>query len=199
MLSANQKIVLASGNQGKIREFQAMLADYSIVPQSEFQIEDVKETGTTFVENAILKARHAALQSNFSAIADDSGIVVDALEGVLGVFSARYAGENASDEDNLLKLIDAIQYVPESKRTARYICVLVFMKSADDPCPVITQGVWEGRIITDAKGENGFGYDPVFWVDEYKCTSAQLSRELKNKLSHRGKALKHLTQQLKPS
>ncbi|NOQ37153.1 MAG: RdgB/HAM1 family non-canonical purine NTP pyrophosphatase [Methylococcaceae bacterium] len=196
MLASHQQIVLASGNQGKIKEFQAMLADFSIVPQGEFNIDEVEETGCTFVENALLKARNAALHSQLPAIADDSGLVVDALGGAPGVISARYAGENASDEDNLLKLLDAISAVAEEQRSARFICVLVFVEHANDPCPVIAQGVWEGRIVSEPKGENGFGYDPVFWVEKYNCTSAQLSGELKNALSHRGKALRQLTQQL---
>lgn len=197
MLSTHQKIVLASGNQGKIREIQAMLAGHPIVPQSEFNIEEVEETGKTFVENAILKARNAALHSRLPAIADDSGLVVDALNGAPGVISARYAGEGASDEDNLLKLVTALKAMEKQDFTARFICVLVFMEHAEDPYPVIAQGAWEGRIVLDAAGENGFGYDPVFWLDKFNCTSAQLSSEKKNELSHRGKALRSLVEQLK--
>jgi len=197
MLSKHQEIVLASGNKGKIKEFQAMLADYSIIPQSEFNIKEIEETGTTFVENAILKARHAAFESQLPAIADDSGLVVDALEGKPGVISARYAGEGASDKDNLLKLINEVKALPNKEHiSARFICILAFMKHKNDPCPVITQGVWEGRIVLQATGNNGFGYDPVFFVDEYNCTSAQLTNEQKNALSHRGKALRLLRQQL---
>lgn len=196
MLTKQQKIVLASNNQGKINEFQSMLADYRLIPQREFNIKDVEETGTSFVENAILKARHAAFQSQLPAIADDSGLVVDALNGAPGVISARYAGNNATDGDNLLKLLEAVKAIPEKQRSARFICSLVFMKHKDDPCPIITQGSWEGHIVLQAKGENGFGYDPVFWVSKYECTSAQLSSELKNTLSHRGKALRLLVQQL---
>ncbi|MCK5727638.1 MAG: non-canonical purine NTP pyrophosphatase, partial [Methylococcales bacterium] len=139
-----QKIVLASGNQGKIREFQAMLSDYSIVAQSEFNLQAVEETGTTFAENAILKARYAALKTQLPAIADDSGLVVDALNGQPGVTSARYAGEVATDQDNLLKLIEAVRNLPEETLSARFICVLVFMRFEKDPCPIITQGIWEG-------------------------------------------------------
>ena len=198
MLSKHQKIVLASGNTGKIKEFQAMLADYSIIPQSEFNIKEVEETGTTFVENAILKARHAAFESQLPAIADDSGLVVDALEGKPGVISARFAGEGASDKDNLIKLIDEVKALPNKEHiSARFICILAFMKHENDPCPVIAQGIWEGRIVLQATGNNGFGYDPVFFVDEYNCTSAQLTSKQKNSLSHRGKAIKLLKQQLK--
>ena len=190
-------IVLASGNSGKIKEIQAILADHSIVPQSAFNVVDVEETGSTFVENAILKARNAALHCELPAIADDSGLVVDTLNGAPGVISARYAGIGASDQDNLDKLLRELEGVPEELRTARFICVMVFMEHANDPCPVIAQGVWEGRILDHAVGENGFGYDPVFWVPEQNCASAELPAEVKNSLSHRGKALKSLTALIK--
>ncbi len=189
----HQKVVLASGNPGKIREIQAILKNHPIVPQNQWNIEEAEETGTTFVENAIIKARHAAFHCQLPAIADDSGLVVDALDGAPGVISARYAGIGASDEQNVAKLLAALEGVPEELRTARFICVLVFMQHADDPFPIIAQGVWEGRILQQTAGENGFGYDPVFWVDEYQCSSAQLPAEVKNALSHRGKALKMLT------
>ncbi len=193
MFSKSQKIVLASGNQGKIREIQALLKDYTILPQNDFNISEVEETGSTFVENAILKARNAAFVSQLPAIADDSGLVVDALGGAPGVISARYAGEEASDKDNLLKVLGELKDVPTELRTARFICVLVLMRHANDPLPIIAQGVWEGRITFSAEGNNGFGYDPIFWVDKYKCTSAQLNAEQKNQLSHRGQALNLLT------
>lgn len=195
--STLQKIVLASGNPGKIREIQAILADHPIVPQSAFNVIDAEETGSTFVENAILKARNAALHCNLPAIADDSGLVVDALSGAPGVISARYAGVGASDLDNLNKLLRELEGVPDEQRTARFICVMVFMEHANDPCPVIAQGVWEGRILDHAVGENGFGYDPVFWVPEQNCASAELPADVKNSLSHRGKALKTLTALIK--
>ncbi len=195
--SSVNNIVLASGNPGKIREIQAILEDHPIVPQSAFNVVDVEETGTTFVENAILKARNAALRCKLPAIADDSGLVVDALDGAPGVISARYAGVGASDQDNLDKLLLELKGVPDELRTARFICVMVFMEHADDPCPVIAQGVWEGRILDHAVGENGFGYDPVFWVPEQGCASAELSATVKNSLSHRGKALKSLTELIK--
>ena len=192
-----QKIVLASGNAGKIKEIQAILTGHPIVPQSLFNVAEADETGTTFVENAIIKARNAALHCKLPAIADDSGLVVDALNGELGVYSARYAGVGASDSDNVQKLLQALEGVPETQRTARFICVMVFMEHADDPLPIIAQGSWEGRILTQPVGSNGFGYDPVFFVPDYQCASAELSPELKNSLSHRGIALKKLAEAIK--
>lgn len=195
--SNHQKIVLASGNAGKIKEIQAILTGHPIVPQSLFNVAEADETGTTFVENAIIKARNASLHCKLPAIADDSGLVVDALNGAPAVYSARYAGVGASDEDNTQKLLHALKDVPEELRTARFVCVMVFMEHADDPLPLIAQGVWEGRILTQAAGSNGFGYDPVFFVPEYGCASAELSSEVKNSLSHRGIALKKLTEAIK--
>jgi XTP/dITP diphosphohydrolase len=196
IVSAQQKIVLASGNQGKIKEIQAILKDHPLVPQTQWQIPEADETGTTFVENAIIKARHAALHCHAPAIADDSGLVVDALDGAPGVISARYAGVGASDAENVQKLLAELKNIPEPQRTARFICVLVFMQHAKDPFPIIAQGVWEGRILFAPVGENGFGYDPVFWVEQYQCSSAQLPPELKNQLSHRAKALQNLMRAL---
>lgn len=188
--------MLASGNPGKIREIQAILQNDKILPQSQFNVAEPEETGSTFVENAIIKARNAALHCKLPAIADDSGLVVDALDGAPGVISARYAGIGASDQANLEKLLQAMQGVPEAQRTARFICVMVYLRHALDPTPIIAQGVWEGRILHHAVGDNGFGYDPVFWVEEYQCSSAQLAPELKNALSHRGQALQSLGRQL---
>jgi len=196
-LSTLQKIVLASSNSGKIREIQAILANHPIVPQSAFNVIDAEETGSTFVENAIIKARNAALHCKLPAIADDSGLVVDALNGAPGVVSARYAGIDASDQDNVDKLLRELEGIPAELRTARFICVMVFMEHALDPCPVIAQGIWEGRILDHAVGENGFGYDPVFWVPERNCASAELPPDVKNSLSHRGQALKTLTALIK--
>ncbi|MGR9116171.1 MAG: RdgB/HAM1 family non-canonical purine NTP pyrophosphatase [Gammaproteobacteria bacterium] len=196
-LSSTQQIVLASGNPGKIREMQAILASHPIVPQSQFKVQEADETGATFIENAIIKARNAALNCQMPAIADDSGLVVDALGGEPGVISARYAGPNASDLDNLEKLLEELKGVPMLQRTARFICVIVFLEHALDPCPVVAQGIWEGRILEQAVGENGFGYDPVFWVPEYDCSSAQLPGDVKNALSHRGKALRTLMELMK--
>ena len=194
-----QKIVLASNNKGKVRELSEMLAalDMEVLPQATFDIEDADETGLTFVENAIIKARHAAKLSGLPAIADDSGLEVDALNGAPGIYSARYSGEGATDEKNLLKLLDALKDIPEEKRTARFQCLLVYMRHAEDPTPLICQGTWEGIITTEPIGDNGFGYDPVFYVPTHKCSSAQLRPEEKNALSHRGQALAKLLTALK--
>lgn len=192
LASPTQPIVLASNNPGKIREIQAILAGHPIVPQSQFQVAEADETGKTFVENALLKARNAAAYSGLPAIADDSGLAVDALHGAPGVISARYAGPGASDRDNVDKVLKELTGLPFEQRTARFICVMVFIEHADDPCPVIAQGVWEGLILEQPVGENGFGYDPVFWVPEFECSSAQLAPEVKNAVSHRGKALRLL-------
>jgi XTP/dITP diphosphohydrolase len=195
--SSSQQIVLASGNQGKITEIQAILAGHPIVPQSAFNVAEAEETGSTFVENAIIKARNAALHCNLPSIADDSGLVVDAINGAPGVISARYAGVGASDQDNVYKLLKELEGIPENQRSARFICVMVFMEYADDPFPVIAQGVWEGRILNHPIGNNGFGYDPVFWVPGYNCASAQLAPDVKNSLSHRGQALRTLKHLIK--
>ena len=191
-------VVLATGNQGKVKELSVLLAQHAIevVPQSNFNVPEVPETGTTFVENAIIKARHAAKITGLPAIADDSGLEVDALNGAPGVYSARYAGENATDTDNTDKLLNALSNVPAGERTARFHCVLVYMKHAEDPTPIICHGVWQGSIITEKLGEQGFGYDPVFWQEDHQMTSAQLPRDLKNALSHRGQALALLVKEL---
>ncbi len=193
-----EKVVLATGNKKKVEELNALLADldYAVVPQSEFNVESVPETGTTFVENAIIKARHAARVTGLPAIADDSGIEVDALLGRPGVYSARYAGEDASDEDNLEKLLEDMNGVPAVLRSARYWCVLVYMRHADDPTPIICQASWEGSLATEPTGENGFGYDPIFNVPDLDCTAAELNPATKNSLSHRGKALAQLVKAL---
>ena len=188
-----QQIVLASGNLGKIKEIQALLAGHQIVAQSAFNVAEADETACTFVENALIKARNATLHCNLPAIADDSGLVVDALKGSPGVISARYAGVGATDQENIKKLLLALDSVPEAQRTARFICVMVFMAHANDPCPVIAQGVWEGKILTKPAGSNGFGYDPVFWVPDHQCASAELSADDKNAISHRGQAIRSLT------
>ncbi|AWB67212.1 non-canonical purine NTP pyrophosphatase [Saccharobesus litoralis] len=193
-----QKIVLATGNQGKVKELSAMLEPLSIdvVAQSEFNVSSVAETGTTFVENAIIKARHAAAATGLPAIADDSGIEVDYLKGAPGIYSARYSGDNATDEKNNQKLLAELQGVQPEQRTARFQCVLVFMRHKDDPTPIICQGSWQGRITEQRSGSNGFGYDPLFWLDSHHCTSADLSKAEKNKISHRGQALTQLLDKL---
>jgi XTP/dITP diphosphohydrolase len=187
-------IVLATGNKGKVDELASLLATHNIKikPQSEFNVSDVAETGTTFVENAIIKARHAAKITGLPAIADDSGLEVDALNGAPGVYSARYAGENANDNDNTTKLLSALENIADEQRSARFHCVLVYMRHENDPTPLICHGVWQGSISREKIGQQGFGYDPVFWQAEHKMTSAQLPRELKNQLSHRGQALQKL-------
>jgi XTP/dITP diphosphohydrolase len=189
-----ERIVLASSNPGKVREIGQLLADQQIqvIPQSAFAIPDADETGLTFVENAILKARNAAAHSGLPAIADDSGIEVDALNGAPGIYSARYAGVGASDQANLDKLLEALKGVPEEARSGRFQCLLVYLRHAEDPTPIICQGTWEGRILLEERGENGFGYDPIFFVPDQNCSSAELDPALKNRLSHRGQALRKL-------
>jgi XTP/dITP diphosphohydrolase len=188
------KIVLASSNPGKVREINQLLAglDLRVVPQSEFGVPDAEETGLTFVENAILKARNAAEHTGLPAIADDSGIEVDALNGAPGIYSARYAGPGASDQANLEKLLAALEDTPDGERTARFQCLMVYVRHAGNPTPIICQGTWEGSILRAPRGENGFGYDPVFFVPTHGCSSAELEPEVKNGLSHRGQALRQL-------
>ncbi|WP_455366235.1 XTP/dITP diphosphatase [Kaarinaea lacus] len=186
------RVVLASGNKGKLREINQLLAGLHIeaIPQTEFNVPDVEETGLTFVENAILKARNAAEHAGLPALADDSGIEVDALNGEPGIYSARYAGKGATDEANLDKLLQALKDVSDTERTARFQCVMVYMAHAKDPTPLICQGTWEGRILYEPRGENGFGYDPVFYVPTHDCSAAELESGVKNQLSHRGQALR---------
>jgi XTP/dITP diphosphohydrolase len=194
------RIVLASSNPGKVREFNELLASshIQVIAQSEFGAPDVEETGLSFVENAILKARNAAEHTGLPAIADDSGIEVDALNGAPGIYSARYAGVGASDAENLEKLLADLREVPEAERTARFQCLMVHMRHGRDPTPLICQGTWEGWILFEPVGDNGFGYDPVFFVPDAGCSSAQLAPEVKNRLSHRGQALRKLVAALAP-
>lgn len=193
---SKQTLILASSNAGKIVEINALLSEtpYEVHSQSEFNVEDVEETGLSFVENALLKARHASQITGLPAIADDSGIVVDALNGQPGIYSARYAGEPSDDQKNLHKLLTELSDVPDEKRSGRFVCSMVYMRHHLDPVPIIAQGIWEGSISREAKGEGGFGYDPIFFVPSHACTSAQLSAEEKNRLSHRGQALRSLIQ-----
>lgn len=190
----NKTIVLASSNAGKVREFNQLLGGLhlEVVPQSQFNVADADETGLTFVENAILKARNAAQHTGLPALADDSGLEVDALHGAPGIYSARYAGAKASDTENLQKLLGLLKDVPEENRGARFQCVLVYLRHALDPTPLICQGTWEGRILREPRGANGFGYDPVFYVATHTKSSAELAPEVKNALSHRGQALRQL-------
>jgi XTP/dITP diphosphohydrolase len=192
------KVVLASGNQGKLKELNELLAPRNIeaVSQSEFDIEPAVEDGLSFVENAILKARWAANHSGLPAIADDSGLEVDYLNGQPGIYSARFSGDDATDEKNNALLLEKLAGVPTEQRTARFQCVVVYLRHATDPTPVICQGTWEGLIGTEFVGDNGFGYDPLFFIPSLKLGSAQLSSEQKNKLSHRGQAMAKLLSQL---
>jgi XTP/dITP diphosphohydrolase len=193
-----KKIILASNNKGKIREFNAMLDGlYEVVSMSDREVEEVPETGLTFVENALIKARNASEQSGLPALADDSGIVVDALSGEPGIYSARYAGNHGDDEANTKKLLDDMQSVPDGKRTGRFWCAIVFVEHANDPTPIIIQRGWEGEILREKVGGNGFGYDPIFYVPTHGCASAELSPEIKNTISHRGRALAALLKELK--
>ena len=191
-------VILASNNPGKVREINALLeaARIQVVPQREFGVPEVEETGLTFVENAILKARSAARHSGLAAIADDSGIEVDALNGAPGIYSARFAGVGASDRENLEKLLEVLQRVPQEARGARYQCLMVYLRHGEDPAPLICQGTWEGRILFSPRGGNGFCYDPVFYVPGEDCSAAELPAATKNRLSHRGKALRALVRRL---
>ncbi len=193
------RVVLASNNRGKVREFGELLADFhlEVVPQSEFQVPEAEETGLTFVENAILKARNATVRAGLPAIADDSGIEVDALRGAPGIRSARFAGADASDQANLDKLMAELEGVPEAQRSARFQCLVVYLEHAEDPTPIICQGTWEGSITRAPRGDNGFGYDPVFLVPGHDCTAAELPAQTKNAISHRGQALRKLVEVLK--
>lgn len=196
---APKKIVLASSNSGKLREIQAVLNQqrYQLIKQSELNVPDVPETGTTFVENAIIKARHAAEHTGLPALADDSGIEVDALQGAPGVYSARYAGTHGEDDANNAKLLQELKGVADAQRTARFQCVIVYMRHAQDPMPLVCEGTWEGKILHTPKGSNGFGYDPLFFVPTHGCSSAELDPAEKNKISHRAQALQKLISTLK--
>ncbi|MBI4005436.1 MAG: RdgB/HAM1 family non-canonical purine NTP pyrophosphatase [Gammaproteobacteria bacterium] len=193
-----KRVVLASNNPGKLREISEMLVGLhlELLSQSEFKVPGIQETGATFVENAILKARNAARHTGLPAIGDDSGIEVDALNGEPGIYSSRYAGEGASDEANLIKLVEVVRQIPEDKRITRFICLMVYLRHPTDPSPIIAEGIWEGIAVTEPKGKNGFGYDPMFFVPGYNCTSAELPPEIKNQISHRAQALKKLIAQL---
>lgn len=192
------RVVLATGNPGKVRELAALLADsgLEIVPQTELNVGDAEETGLTFIENALLKARHAARATGLPAIADDSGLAVDALGGAPGIYSARYAGTGGDDAANNRKLLEALAGLPPEQRTARFHCVMVYLRHADDPVPIVCHGQWPGRILEAPRGVNGFGYDPLFLVPETDCASAELDAATKNRLSHRGRALRLLVERL---
>ncbi|MFA6409593.1 MAG: RdgB/HAM1 family non-canonical purine NTP pyrophosphatase [Gammaproteobacteria bacterium] len=188
------QIVLATNNQDKIREFSALMSekDVAIIPQSKFSVPEAKETGKTFVENAILKARHAAKYTNLPSLADDSGLVVGALNGAPGIKSARYSGPKATYAKNIAKLLKNLEGIPEDKRIARFYCLLVFLRHEKDPSPIICQGVWEGRILLEPQGENGFGYDSIFYVPTHGVSAAELLPSVKNAISHRGQAIRKI-------
>lgn len=194
MSEAPLELVLATGNAGKQRELEALLGGLPVRVrlQSEFGLESAEETGLTFVENAILKARHAARETGLPALADDSGLEVDALSGAPGVYSARYAGADASDTDNIDKLLAALDDVPDTERGAAFRCVVVLLRHADDPAPIICTGRWPGRIARQAAGAGGFGYDPIFELAEHGATAAELDAATKNAESHRARALAQL-------
>jgi len=194
MKQAISSAVLASGNPGKLRELRELLVDTALTihSQAEFDVPEAEETGLTFVENALIKARQAAHYTGMAAIADDSGLEVDALDGAPGIYSARYAGVGASDQENLDKLLHEMRKVPDEQRSARFQCVIVLLRHENDPTPLICQGTWEGRLQHVATGTNGFGYDPVFFVPTHGCSAAELGAVLKNQLSHRGQALQKL-------
>ncbi|ACZ78228.1 MULTISPECIES: XTP/dITP diphosphatase [Dickeya] len=194
-----QNVVLATGNAGKVRELAGLLADFGldVVAQTTLGVDSAEETGLTFIENAILKARHAARATGLPAIADDSGLAVNALGGAPGIYSARYAGEDASDQQNLDKLLAVLDNVPDEQRQASFHCVLVYLRHADDPTPLVCHGSWQGVITRAPVGEGGFGYDPVFFVPQLGKTAAELSREEKNAHSHRGQALRQLLDALR--
>ena len=193
------EVVLASGNAGKLRELRDILKPNDVIlrSQAEFDVKSCAETGLTFVENALLKAQNASRHTGLPAIADDSGIAVDALYGAPGIYSARYAGSNASDEQNLQKLVADFRATGDETGSCRFICLIVFIEHEKDPLPKIFEGTWEGKLISTPRGDNGFGYDPIFWVPEENCTSAQLSSEKKNQISHRAKALAQLSDYLR--
>lgn len=194
-----QQIVLATNNQGKVNELQTLLADagFNIVAQKQFNVPDAEEIGLTFVENAILKARHTAKLTGLPAIADDSGLVVQALNGAPGIYSARYAGEHGNDQSNNEKLLDALKNVPPENRQAYFYCALVYLQHENDPTPIICLGKWDGVILNELKGEGGFGYDPLFYIPQLNCTAAELTKDHKSQISHRGLALKQLIAQIK--
>lgn len=194
-----QKVVLATGNAGKVRELADLLGNFGldVVAQTELGVESAEETGLTFIENAILKARHAAHITGLPAIADDSGLAVDVLGGAPGIYSARYAGLEASDQQNLEKLLATLKDVPDEQRKARFHCVLVYMRHAEDPTPLVCHGSWEGQITREMAGTGGFGYDPIFFVPSEGKTAAELTRDEKRAISHRGQALKLLLEAMK--
>ena len=190
-----KKIILATGNPGKVRELNAMLkGHYSVISQKDMKVEEVPETGTSFIENALIKARNASMQSKLPALADDSGLEVEALNGEPGIYSARYAREGATDEENMTKLLLNMEH--HNNRKAHFCCAMVYIKDAEDSNPIIVERRWQGELLREPIGTNGFGYDPIFYLHDYSCSSAQLEPETKNKISHRGQALNDLLEEL---
>lgn len=196
--SAPRRIVVASGNPGKLKELCTLLEDFGaeLVPQSELGVPDAEESEESFADNALIKARNASRRTGLAAVADDSGLEVDALQGAPGIRSARYAGDGASDRDNIAKLLKALAGVDAHARTARFVCVMVYVEEANDTTPIVCRGVWEGRILESPSGGGGFGYDPVFFVPSEGVTAAAMTPERKNRLSHRGRALRKLKRAL---
>ena len=196
--AARRSLVLASGNPGKLRELTAMLKPlgWDVRPQSDWNLDEAVEDGLSFVENALIKARHAARLTGLPALADDSGLVVDALNGAPGIYSARFAGADASDQDNNRKLLDSLEGVSDSMRTAHFYCAMALVRNVDDPAPLISVGKWDGVIMAAPAGQGGFGYDPLFHVPAEGCSSAQLPPEIKNRLSHRGQAIRAMVEQI---
>jgi XTP/dITP diphosphohydrolase len=194
-----QNIILATSNAGKVKEFNTALENFPwrLIPQSQRGVTEVEETGLTFIENALIKARHAAKQTGLPAIGDDSGLIVDALNGAPGLYSARYAGKNATREQHIAKLLHELGDTPLEKRTARFYCILVFLRYADDPTPLTAVGIWEGSILFKPEGEHGFGYEPIFYVPTHHCSAAEISLEQKTQLSHRGQAWRKLNNLIK--
>lgn len=190
----NQRLVLASSNAGKLREFHSLLADFGfeVVRQADLGVTDADETGLSFVENALLKARHASQTTGLAALADDSGLVVDALGGQPGIYSARFAGQPTNDAANNAKLLEALKNVPTEQRTAHFYCCIVLVRHPTDPIPLIAQAHWDGIILNTPQGQQGFGYDPLFYLPPQGCTAAELEAGEKNRLSHRGQALQRL-------
>lgn len=203
-MPTNQTIILASSNKGKLKELNELFDTHfhthklELKPQADFGVDDAEETGLSFIENAILKARHASKITSFAALADDSGLSVDTLNGAPGIYSARFAGKNASDSANIDKLLKELKDVPEEKRAAQFHCVLAYVRHSLDPNPQIFSGCWQGRILTSPQGQNGFGYDPVFYCPQSKCASAELSATQKQAVSHRGKALNLMAKHWQP-
>ncbi|HNV82992.1 MAG TPA: RdgB/HAM1 family non-canonical purine NTP pyrophosphatase [Arenimonas sp.] len=193
-----KKLVLATSNRGKVIEMQPLLSDigYTIITQTELGVSDAIEDGHTFVENALIKARHASASTGLPAIADDSGLIIDALNGAPGLISAHYAGVHGDAKGNIAKVLAELKGIPKEQRSARFYSLIVMLKHADDPQPLIAEGIWEGEILESPRGENGFGYDPIFFVREHQCSAAELSADIKNHISHRGRALLKLRELL---